>query len=182
MTHRTYLISDTHFGHANCLNFKRNDGSPLRPFKTVEEMDETMVDNWNKTVMDRDKIYHLGDCIIKKQQPNILSRLNGRKILVRGNHDTYKLKYYSDFFEDVRGYKIFGEYGRGKSPICSHIPIHPESLSRWVANIHGHLHANHVMIDKHKRDTRYINVSVEQINYTPIDLEEIYERIKDECL
>jgi len=159
---KTFLISDTHFGHANILTFKNEDGSPVRSFASLEEMNETMIDNWNKTVGKEDKVYHLGDVLFtKKWLDLILPRLNGTKVLIKGNHDTLKLSQYQQYFKDVRAYWILDKF------ILSHIPIHPESLSRWKANIHGHLHGNSL------EDSRYKNVSVEVINYTPVNFEEI---------
>lgn len=164
----TFFISDTHFGHRNIITFKDDDDKPLRPFDSVEEMDETMVANWNGTVKPQDTVYHLGDVVINRKALAILWRLNGRKILIKGNHDIFKLKDYVQHFDDIRAYKVMPAHGI----ICSHIPIHPESLARWKVNIHGHLHSNTLP------DKRYFSVCVEQINYTPISFDEILERVK----
>ena len=161
---KTFLISDTHFGHANILTFLDGDGKVLRDFSSVEEMDETMVDNWNKTVSNKDKVYHLGDVLFSNRVlQTIMPRLNGTKILIKGNHDNLKLSQYQQFFKDIRSYHILDKF------VLSHIPIHPDSLYRWKANLHGHLHNN--ILD----DERYMNLSVERINYTPKDFEEIRE-------
>jgi calcineurin-like phosphoesterase family protein len=159
---KTFLISDTHFGHGNILTFYNSDGSKVRDFNDLDEMNEIMIQNWNNVVSDEDKVYHLGDVVFtKKWLDLILPRLNGTKILIKGNHDNLKLSQYQQYFKDVRAYWVLDKF------ILSHIPIHPESLSRWKANIHGHLHTNAL------NDPRYFNVSVEQINYTPINFEEI---------
>lgn len=163
MTHKQFFISDTHFGHSNILNFKDSEGKPLRTFSCAEEMDEHMADCWNSVVQDQDTVYHLGDVVINRRFLPIMDRLKGRKVLVKGNHDIFKLRDYVKYFDDIRAYKIFPEY----RIICSHIPIHPSSLERWKLNIHGHLHSNALP------DPKYFNVSVERINYTPISLEEI---------
>ena len=85
-----FVISDTHFGHTNSWEkFKLEDGSPLRPFTSTEEMDETMIERWNAKVQPQDTVYHLGDVVINKKYLNLVSRLNGRKILIRGNHDIF---------------------------------------------------------------------------------------------
>ena len=157
---KTFLISDTHFGHANILTFKKNDGTFLREFKDVQDMNEYMVYKWNSTVSSGDKVYLLGD-VSMGSDLSIIDRLNGTKVLIKGNHDTLKLNKYMERFKDVRAYHILDKF------ILSHIPIHPESLSRWKANIHGHTHANSL------EDKRYYNVCVENINYTPVDFEEI---------
>lgn len=174
----TFFISDTHFGHKNIINFKRNDNTPLRPFDSVEEMDDVLVENWNKVVNQKDTVYHLGDVVINRKSLSTLDRLNGRKVLIKGNHDIFKLKDYAKYFDDIRAYKVMPAHGI----ICSHIPIHPDSLARWEFNIHGHLHANNVKIVDAPldiNDSRYINVSVEQINYTPISFNEILDKINE---
>jgi len=171
-----FLIADTHFSHANILDFKGKDGKACRPFSSVEEMDETMIENWNKVVGDRDKVYHLGDVAIHKRGLDALKRLNGTKILVKGNHDVYKLSQYTPYFKDIRGYHVLDRC------IFSHIPIHPDSKGRFKANIHGHLHTNRVMkrnwFGWKVEDPFYTNVSVEQINYTPIAWEELKKGLK----
>ena len=172
----TWFVSDTHFGHANIIKFTKDDGSLLRPFDTIEEMDELMVSNWNKVVGVYDRVYHLGDVVINKKALPILDRLNGKKVLIKGNHDIFQLKHYTPYFEDIRAYKVMPKHGI----ICSHIPIHPDSLARWKLNIHGHLHGNRVMREvfgtfgkEEEEDDKYRSVCVEQIDYTPISLEEI---------
>jgi len=165
---KVFLISDTHFGHKNILTFLNQDGSKLRDFASVEEMDETMIDNWNKTVSKNDKVYHLGDLVFSNRKlQEVMPRLNGTKVLIKGNHDNLKLSQYMQFFKDVRAYHILDKM------LLSHIPVFVGSMERWGINIHGHLHGNNVP------DPRYINVSVEQINFTPIDFEEIREQAKE---
>lgn len=162
---KTFLIGDTHFGHRNILTFKKADGSPLRPnFSSIEEHDEYLIDRWNATVKPEDKVYHVGDVGFKSfsQLKLIFDRLNGTKVLIKGNHDNFKLSQYSQFFKDIRGSHQLDKF------ILTHIPIHPDSLSRWRANIHGHMHS--YKLD----DSRYYNVSVEQLDdYAPIDFEKI---------
>jgi len=99
-----------------------------------------------------------------KRNIPFFGRVNGEKVLIKGNHDIEKLSAYTPYFKDVRACHQLDKF------ILTHIPIHPQSLSRWKANIHGHLHSNKVMLDG-VPDPRYICVSVEQINFTPISLE-----------
>lgn len=165
---KTFLISDTHFGHRNILKFLRADGSPLRVFNNIEEHDEYLIHQWNSTVKPEDKVYHLGDIGFKNFTglSEILNKLNGTKILIRGNHDNLKLSQYQQHFKDIRASHTLDKF------ILTHIPIHPQSVERWTANIHGHLHANTLP------DNKYLNVSVERLNYTPIDFEEIRSMYK----
>ena len=176
----TFLISDTHFGHEKtCTVFKREDGSPLRPFASAEEMDEAMIKRWNDRVRPKDKVYHLGDVVMSRKFLHILDRLNGDKVLIKGNHDIFKMEDYYPRFRDIRGYHVLN------GMILSHVPVHTDSIERFGTNIHGHLHANRVMKitwggARTEIDPRYHNVCVEHTDYTPISLEEVYDRIRKE--
>lgn len=161
---QVFVISDTHFGHDNILNFVLPNGERMRPFASVEEMDEVMVDRWNAVVSPQAHVYHLGDFAIKKADIAIAKRLNGKKRLVRGNHDIYPTKVYLEAgFQEIYGVRVFDDM------ILSHIPLHQESIKpRWLANVHGHLHNNQ---PQGHLGPRYYNVCVEMINYTPMPLE-----------
>jgi calcineurin-like phosphoesterase family protein len=170
-----FFASDHHFHHANILNFKRDDGTPLRVFDDVTHMNEYMVMQHNRTVQPNDKVYFLGDVAMPKtaEALNILARMNGEKILIKGNHDSCKASQYLQYFKDIRGvYHIEGF-------VMSHVPLHPESLTRWGINIHGHLHQREVLIRGFNNkpigpDTRYFSVCMERLDdYQPIALEEI---------
>ena len=170
----TWFVSDWHWGHEKtCTTFKNANGSPLRPFANAQEMDEEMVKRHNEVVRDGDKVYMLGDVSIKKQFLSSVGRLNGSKRLIRGNHDIFNIKDYLQYFTEVYATRVLDDM------ILSHIPLHPESITeRFGTNVHGHTHANQVMINGHP-DCRYLCVSVEQINYTPISIDEVRKRIKD---
>ena len=91
-----WLTSDTHFGHAGVCRFTLDDGvTKLRPWTDPGEMDEAMVKLWNDRVRPNDKVYHLGDVVINRKSLSILDRLNGDKVLIRGNHDIFKLEDYT---------------------------------------------------------------------------------------
>lgn len=167
---KTWVISDLHLGHENvCTKFTREDGSPLRPFACADEMDRALIDNWNSVVSPQDRVYVLGDVVMRKQHLYKFDQMVGRKVLVKGNHDIFEAKEYLKYFDDLRSYVVKKTKEGGKL-IMSHIPVHPESLGRFGLNIHGHLHANNLS------DSRYVNVSVEQTNYFPIELEEAIKR------
>jgi len=182
-----WLISDTHFGHEKtCTVFKREDGSPLRPFSCAEEMDEYMVKAWNERVKPNDKVYHCGDVVINRKSLSVLARLNGDKVLIRGNHDIFKDDDYRQYFRDLRAYHVMNGI------ILSHIPIHSDSLGRFGCNIHGHLHANRVrkargvdaktgqILYSNEIDPRYHNVCVENTDFAPILFEDACKRILNE--
>jgi hypothetical protein len=96
--------------------------------------------------------------------------MNGEKVLVKGNHDHCKAEQYLKYFKDIRGVDP-----HMKGFVLSHVPLHPDCLERWGTNIHGHLHSNRIMLGN-TPDPRYVSACMEQINYTPISLEEIKAR------
>ena len=176
-----FLVSDTHFGHAGVCRFTRNDGvTKLRPWDDPAEMDEEMVRRWNDRVGPKDKVYHLGDVVINRKALSIMDRINGDKVLIRGNHDIFKDDDYRKYFRELRAYHVMN------GMILSHIPIHSESLGRFGVNIHGHLHANRVMVPLatsgvlDRIDKRYHCVCVEQTDFAPILFEDVIKRIKAE--
>ena len=183
-----FLVSDTHFGHAGVCRFTRNDGvTKLRPWNDPAEMDEAMVAAWNARVRPTDKVYHLGDVVINRKPLSILSRLNGDKVLIRGNHDIFRDEDYAPYFRSIRAYHVMD------GMILSHIPVHEASLGRFGVNIHGHLHANRVMrarrvdtrsgevVYSTEIDTRYHCVCVEQTpDFAPILFEDVIKMIEAE--
>ena len=181
-----FLVSDTHFGHAGVCRFLRNDGTKLRPWDSPEEMDEYMVEAWNKKVRPNDKVYHLGDVVINRRALKILALLNGDKVLIRGNHDIFRDTEYRHYFREIRAYHVMNGL------ILSHIPVHEASLGRFGCNIHGHLHANRVMkasiVDdrtgeitySNEIDPRYWCACVEQTEFAPILFEDALKKIKEQ--
>jgi len=184
-----FVISDTHFGHTNSWEkFKLPNGDPLRPFTSTEEMDETMVERWNAVVRPQDTVYHLGDVVINRKSLHHVKRLNGKKRLVRGNHDIFKDSDYREVgFESLYGVRVFVD-----KFILSHIPLHPDCVTdRFRVNVHGHLHANEVMeltlqvtgddiypYEEERIDPRYLCVSVEHTDYRPLSFDEVDAKIK----
>jgi calcineurin-like phosphoesterase family protein len=182
-----FLTSDTHFGHAGVCRFTEADGvTKIRPWTDPNEMDEEMVKRWNDTVRPNDKVYHLGDVVINRKSLSIMSRLNGDKVLIRGNHDIFRDDEYRLYFRELRAYHVMN------GMILSHIPLHEASLGRFGVNIHGHLHSNRVKkargIDaktgatlySDENDVRYHCVCVEQTDFTPILFEDVIKRIEAE--
>lgn len=163
----TFLISDLHFFHTNILNFEPT----ARPFKSLDEMHEEMVKRWNSVVTPNDHVWVLGDVAFgKPENLEILRRLNGTKRLVMGNHDMHDSDVYLKYFKRVCGVVTLGK-------ICmTHVPIHPSQFYRFDYNVHGHLHSKVVMKeDGSGPDARYINVSAEHLNMTPINLQTLRE-------
>jgi calcineurin-like phosphoesterase family protein len=161
-----WVIADHHFGWFNGITkFKRPDGRPIRDFKDVQEMNEYMIEQHNKVVKPQDHVYFLGDFSINQYGLLYAKRMNGHKRLVRGNHDIFKTKKYIEVgFEEIYGVRVFSEH----KMILSHYPIHPSSLKNEWKCIHGHSHINNMLDETGQPDKRYINVCVEQVNYTPV--------------
>jgi len=177
---RTFVIADLHFGHEKIVKFEK-EGKPLRPWDDVDEMNKVLVSNWNAVVGDKDLVYVLGDFTVNGKHVWLAQELRGRKVLVKGNHDTAKLAEYAEYFEDVIACRVLDW------AILTHIPIHPMELGRFKHNIHGHLHDKRVplMCDSQHpallqivADPAYTCVSVEQTGYKPMDIQEIYERVR----
>lgn len=160
-----FFIGDTHFGHKNILIYEKE----FRPFLSIEEHNEELIKRWNSVVTNKDEVYHLGDFCFGKKNIDIASRLNGDKILILGNHDIYPAEEYLKYFKKLYGVLLY------KSFSLSHMPL--LDSKRWELNIHGHIHSKKLNnIDQSK----YFNVSVENINLTPISLDEInFKRYKN---
>ena len=100
-----WFTSDTHFGHANIIKFVG------RPFKSVEEMDETIIERWNECVRPGDSVYHLGDFALMQRTTaeveEYVKRLRGQKFLIYGNHD-HKRTRKAKGFQEITPYKEIG--------------------------------------------------------------------------
>lgn len=165
MIHDKWFISDTHFFHANILKFIGDDGKRIRPFNSLEEMHETIIENWNSLVKDNDYVYHLGDVTFRYDGAfnHLMSRLKGKKRLIIGNHDKIWNPALAKWFEKAELWKGFREHNF----TAVHIPLEINRIRDGEFCVHGHTHQR-VEPDKH-----YINVCVEQTNYKPVNIDEI---------
>lgn len=158
----TWFISDPHFGHKNIIKYEPE----FRLFKDTDDMDETIIKNYNDTVGDEDLVFWLGDMFFTKSERTeyIASRLQkGRKILILGNHDHYSpTKYRRLGFEPHRMYMY-------KDHLLTHEPVSSENMKNLahygIRNIHGHVHSATQGFDPRF----YQCVSVECINHKPIE-------------
>ncbi len=166
MHEKIYLIADTHFGDPNILRYEN------RPFQSVEEMDETLIRNWNNAVKPEDTVFVLGD-LSSYDLPKtaaICHRLNGHKYLIMGNHDTAaESDYLACGFENVSRYPIIYE----NFWMLSHEPMYINRNMPY-ANIFGHVHNNPM----YRTDSpQSFCVCVERIGYAPIRFEEVKRRV-----
>jgi calcineurin-like phosphoesterase family protein len=175
MSRDIWLISDTHFGHENILKFR--DGGPDGPlirgsmFDSVDQMDEYMIHQWNTYVKPGDIVYHLGDLFFGDKDKFLknFKKLHGAKRLIVGNHDDIKWIAKHELFQKIMMWRMFPEHGM----LLTHVPVHDTVLFEGrfkghdALNVHGHIHQNPSPTEKHKC------VCVEQIDYTPIHIEDV---------
>lgn len=171
----TWFVSDTHFGHEKIIKYCN------RPFANAQEMDETMIRNWNERVQPEDTVFHMGDFCFSRstQAPDApkassafeyyRSKLNGNIIFIEGNHDgRNKVK------SSIQSIVI--RYG-GKFIKLTHRPEHAEG--KYDLNFVGHVH-NNWKIQRRKMDchiTTLVNLSVDVWNFRPVSYGEIVAAI-----
>lgn len=161
-----FVTADLHLGHAKSITFVDPDGQRIRPFDTLDDLHNTLITRWNAAVNAKDTVYVLGDVAIARQALKLLSEFNGRKVLIKGNHDIFKLKDYLPYFDDIRGAMVRDNL------VFTHIPIHSNSFeSRYIGNVHGHLHCHTVKDSFGNCDRRYYSACVERNNFTPVALD-----------
>jgi calcineurin-like phosphoesterase family protein len=165
----TYITSDHHFSHKNILKYTN------REFSLVEEMNEHMINEWNSVVTDNDTVFYLGDFCFERNPTKIneiLYRLKGDIVFIKGNHDSEELcrnkrfSYVADYYElAVEGYRF----------VMMHYP-----LLEWNGGhkgnimLHGHCHGN-----LGKITNRRVDVGVDSLGYKPKNLSQIIQYIKD---
>ena len=137
MKHKTYFVSDLHFGHANVINFDK------RPWTDLESMTQALIANWNATVTNADTVYILGDLFWTHESAHeVLPQLKGRKILIRGNHDegVTEQPEIAAQFEAIHDYLELDH--AGLTLILSHYPIVPylKCYKRNTLMLYGHVH------------------------------------------
>ena len=176
-----FYISDTHFGHANIMHYDN------RPFTSVDEMDNKLIENWNKVVGKDDHVYICGDFCWDKEPRwiELLEKLNGQKTLIKGNHDITPQKS-RRLFADVKEYKEIDDNGR--KVVLSHYPIpcFKNHFYGWY-HLYGHVHIsfeyNMMEHDRYEMETLYtkpcemynVGCMLPYMNYTPRTLDEIIE-------
>lgn len=154
-----YVISDTHFNHANIIKYCN------RPYANIEDMNKDIIDKWNSIITNPlDIVYHLGDVAfggVEKTKP-ILAQLNGYKLLVLGNHD---IKISSNTWKAMGFSGIYNKPTQlGSLYILSHEPLDEINIPKGAINIHGHVHDNPLKSSKH------ICVSIECTGYKPVKI------------
>jgi calcineurin-like phosphoesterase family protein len=194
-TMNRWFTSDTHFGHANIIKYCN------RPFTDVDEMNEAIVENWNRVVAADDTVYHLGDVALGpwEKWDEVLTRLNGHKILVVGNHERiFKgepqkridrfMPYYQQWFEDIVDNMADFKLVNGHTVNLSHFPYEADHMDKarhmefrlpdnGVPLVHGHTHMETIM-SRSEANTIQVHVGMDAHNYTPVSEQQVIDFIR----
>lgn len=157
-----YFIADTHFNHANIIKYCN------RPFKDTHEMNEYIIQNWNSVVKKDDTVYHLGDVGFGQLQEvkSLVERLNGTKILLRGNHD---FKIGVNTWKEIGFSEVYKKKIVLGNLLLTHTPT--EKVEENQINIFGHIHDK--PLDERFNKKNHICVSCDVVDYTPVSIEMI---------
>lgn len=162
---KVFVTSDLHLDHENIIKYCK------RPFLDAADMNQTLVQNWNNTIGNKDTVYFLGDLAYGKERRSTdywLKQLNGNVFFIKGNHDeSNEIKFYDNFILEYANHKFF----------LTHRPENvPFDWNDWA--ICGHNHNNNLrkypFIDK---ENKRINISVELTKYKPVDMDYIIKQI-----
>lgn len=158
-----YFTSDTHFSHKNIIKYSK------RPFNSIDEMDETLIKNWNSKISDNDIVNFLGDFCFGdlKRHNEIFHQLNGKKHLIKGNHDKSDIVEKMPW-ESIADYKEI-KFHRHLIILC-HYPMRSwNKMHRGSWMLYGHCHANLPELDYMKST----DVGVDNQNYTPVSFDDL---------
>lgn len=173
---KNFFIADCHFGHEKIINMCK------RPFENAQEMEKELINKWNNKVSNEDTVYILGDFCFKTSKQDaikILKQLNGKKVLIKGNHDRYVGQ--RDFDECFEGIYDIKQVNEDKEQIilCHYPIIDYPGMYYGAKMIYGHVH------NKYVPHRNMYCASVECINYEPVtwaEIEHIYadKEVEDE--
>lgn len=169
-----YFISDIHFGHTNVIRLSQ------RPFESIEEMDKEVIKNWNSRVKEEDTVYILGDFWYKgaDNPVNYIRQLKGKKILIKGNHDTKALKnqVFLTYFEEIVDMKEI--VLDGKHIVMCHYPLLEwNGYFRGSYMVYGHIHNNKPKFSEYiLQEDRLLNAGVDIVGFMPVNFNELVER------
>lgn len=158
-----WFTADHHFCHKNIIKYCN------RPFANVREMDETMIRKWDTLVQREDTVYHLGDFAFASKAviAALLQSLNGRKILLKGNHDGSWARQ-----ANVGWHHVSKAISTKIGDIwidMAHSPLHFEDANEFGYVLCGHAH------EKWKMKGRILNVGVDQWDFYPVHLQQVKE-------
>ena len=157
-----WFTSDHHFGHKNIIKYSN------RPFNSIEEMDETLVNNWNQLVKKTDFVYHLGDFSFGDFE-EYEKKLNGNIIFIKGSHD----KYNTPYMLVTKPSGLLDEYGNQKTIVLCHYAMRSWEISHYASwHLFGHHHG------KLEPYGLSFDVGVDCWDYKPVSLKQVEEKMK----
>lgn len=173
---KIFYTSDLHLGHKNILEYEH------RPFKDVDDMTEEIIKKWNNKIGKHDFVYILGDFALKNQYMNkakileCFKRLNGIKILVKGNHDNYLTEefvedlHYDDNNTSIDNDSIIEILDKKRIVILCHYPIEEwDGKFHNSYHVHGHIHSRDII----KHIPNRFNCGMDVRNFEPVTLDEM---------
>lgn len=175
-----YYISDWHYGHNNCIAFDN------RPFVSCEQMNAELIRRWNDVVKNGDSVYVIGDMFWCKGEEavSVLKQLNGRKILIKGNHDRCHDSAFTKCFSSIKEYMEIDDGGR-KIVLCHYpIPCFKNHFYGWY-HLYGHvhtsfehnmmMHSRYLMEELYSKPCQMYNVGamLPYMDYTPRTMDSI---------
>lgn len=174
VTKSLWLIADLHLGHRGIIKYEG------RPFKSIEDMDNFMINQWNSVVKQGDDVLILGDLTYHNQSKTktIISQLNGNIDLLWGNHDKHNERWYQELgirkiYRQIR----WKDHNSPAQVVFSHEPFIQPFSYPLALNIHGHTHTVGGYIKKCLWTPFNYCVSAELLNYTPVTLGSIIKDI-----
>lgn len=161
MEGQIWFTADQHFGHKNIIGYCG------RPFNTLEEMEEEIIFRHNKVVSHEDTVIHIGDFSFYKKRgtKNLISRLKGKKVFLKGDHD----KKWLDGNPELKEFKIDNYW-----VTCFHWPM----LS-WPKSFHGSIHLFAHCHGRNDHPGRAIDVGADTNNFYPYSFEQVLEELEN---
>ena len=173
-----HFYSDPHFGHANIIGFCD------RPFHSVNEMERELIRRYNATVKDSETVLWLGDSFFCKEPDarEIMQALNGRKALIKGNHDKNPARMAALGFEFVANEITFSLGGQNFR--ANHFPYSLGNFDRRKFEtpkrrpgeilLHGHTHNREALSQENA-----IHCGVDAWEYAPVTAGQITALVTD---
>lgn len=165
-----YYTSDLHLSHKNIIEYEN------RPFASVEEMNNTIIDNINYRLSENDELYILGDFTLEKtprKVSQLIKRIKCKKHLIIGNHDYFtRSESLCNLFNSVSNYLEIED--NGQKVILFHYPIQNWNLKRYGSiHLYGHVHSK---TELQLKEVNAFNVGVDVNNFIPVTLEELFKK------
>lgn len=189
---KVFFTADLHLGHKSIIDFSK------RPFTNIETMDDALIRNWNSVVPPNGTVFLLGDFSFHKKDYSeyLLKQLNGKIILIRGNHDHTKNIKFFDEVHEILQIKVVDNIN-GKFGGCTHITLCHFPMAIWNKkhygswHLHGHSHGTYKPVsncsdhhfeglpeDLFFKHNKLIDVGVDVWGYKPVAYSQIADKLK----